>query len=800
MDIANQMPYFEIRTVSELLAGQDKIGAGVDEVLERVRRIEDATPNPDQASSRFEVEYRRAVVRNLNKIELFGIDHVSSASKEHRLSVAYVDLTVADRSGGRFSATDAKNFVIHDEFQMLSDQQSHGLNKPNPPQFFAGTTTVEGLLRSTQRLLILGQAGSGKTTLLKWVAVKAAERSFEGDLQSWNDLIPFFIPLRRFVADPLPAPEDFPALVAAMMAGTMPAGWVHACLDDQRAIVLIDSVDEVPEARRVAVRDWLEELIATYPQVRFVVSSRPSAVEDGWLSGESFVEAELQPMTPDKIGVFIEHWHNAIAAELNDPVKQADLPALAQQLRAKLASSRALRNLATSPLLCAVLCALHRDRHQNIPDDRITLYRALCDMLLSRRDLERQVLVGQIDYPVLNDRQKLVLLQSLAYHMMLNNTLLIAFDDAEAQLAAELLRVPNLPANASAERIRKLFVERTGLLREPIANHMDFPHRTLQEYLAAQHAVDHNHIGFLVNHAHDDQWRETIILAAGLADNPKRERLVTQILKRGDSEREHKHRLYLLAIACLEQAVTLSPALQAQVRQRLDQIVPPQDQQAVTAIAAAGELALPYLIYKPTYSKQEAICCVRAIQAIAGEGTLPILQQYAIHADPDITRILLEGVDGTDPEVYGQHLLRHSSATQVMVDSPSMLANLKFLSALDKLILVSIGVDTLDVLAQLPQLTSLRLHNLPQVASLEVLTQLPQLTSLALGNLPQVASLEVLTQLPQLTSLDLYHLPQVASLDGLTQLPSLKELKLSHMPGISTLSESMRERVKVVIW
>ena len=59
-------------------------------------------------------------------------------------------------------------------------------------------------------------------------------------------------------------------------------------------------------------------------------------------------------------------------------------------------------------------------------------------------------------------------------------------------------------------------MERSGLLREPAAGRVDFVHRTFQEYLAAKAAVDNDEIGLLVTNAHDDQWREVVVMAAGM--------------------------------------------------------------------------------------------------------------------------------------------------------------------------------------------------------------------------------------------------------------------------------------------
>ena len=56
-----------------------------------------------------------------------------------------------------------------------------------------------------------GNAGSGKTTLLQWLAVRSALGDFGSSLTEWNDAVPFFIPLRRYVNRTLPAAGGVPA-------------------------------------------------------------------------------------------------------------------------------------------------------------------------------------------------------------------------------------------------------------------------------------------------------------------------------------------------------------------------------------------------------------------------------------------------------------------------------------------------------------------------------------------------------------------------------------------------------------
>jgi predicted NACHT family NTPase len=336
VDIASQLPAFTERIFAEVLKRENILLARTEEILEEVRRIRASSQqnNPEAEAARFETEYRRAVVRKLDELELFGVD-VSAASRRHRLSVAYVTLSVAQPELVGTTYTNKISREVDPEAEDVDDEDNRYI------------VAVDAALARTTRLIVRGQAGSGKTTLLQWIAVRSAAQTFEEPLAQWNDTTPFFIRLRQCAQDGLPAPEDFPRLVAPAIAGTMPARWVHNKLQAGRAIMLIDGVDEVAQSLREQVRVWLKELADTYPNVRLIVSSRPHAIGEGWLEHEGFDDAELQPMEPHDINAFIDHWHAAVREELRDEEEKVELVSQSERMKKTVQRTRAIRNLAT---------------------------------------------------------------------------------------------------------------------------------------------------------------------------------------------------------------------------------------------------------------------------------------------------------------------------------------------------------------------------------------------------------------------------------------------------------------------
>ena len=73
----------------------------------------------------------------------------------------------------------------------------------------------------------------------------------------------------------------------------MPKAWVERQLTDGNALLLIDGVDELLDAERRGVREWLRKLLAAYGDVRVVVTSRPAAAGVDWLRREEFTALQL---------------------------------------------------------------------------------------------------------------------------------------------------------------------------------------------------------------------------------------------------------------------------------------------------------------------------------------------------------------------------------------------------------------------------------------------------------------------------------------------------------------------------
>ena len=746
VDIASQLPTFTERTFGEILKRENQLVVATTKILEEVRQIRENTQQGEHQAqaARFEEIYRRAIIRQLDELELFGVD-VSTASRRHRLSVAYVTLSVKQQGRVHQEASD---------FSDIIDTDNDGAEDDDDAIIMA----VDAFLTQTKRLLLRGWAGSGKTTLLKWVAVRSAQQRFDEQLNAWNQTVPFFIRLRQVTDYDLPAPEDFPRLVVPAIAGKMPEQWVHAQLDSGRAIVLVDGVDEVPATQRGAVQNWLRQLVKNYPDARYIVSSRPHAIDEGWMAQEGFDEAELQPMERTNIEVFVDHWHAAVREVLQQEEKE-QVMALIQPLKAIVADSRQIRELATNPLLCAMLCALNRDRNQQLPSDRVELYEACCVMLMERRDRERRIELA--DYPKLTLRQKRVLLQDFAYWLLRNGWSEVKVEEADERFKGRLKNLAGIETTITGDTVRRLFIDRTGIVREPVVGKIDFTHRTFQEYLAAQAALEEGDIGVLINNAENDQWREAVILAVGQARMKECGAIIKGLLGRGDKEKEHCHQLYLLAVGCLETAVELEPAITEAVQKRLEGLVPPKNMTEAKALSAAGELAIPHLVKKGSRrSVGVDKACVRTLALIGSERALTALIGYATDQRNGVRQEVINSWDKFKRDQFAREVI----SPMVTKDGYLQLR----------------GVDNIEGISELTALRTLNLSGNWRLTDITPLRHLQRIQRLSLAACMSIGDLSVLRGLPELEQLGVSLCGGVATLTGRVLPASLRALDISY--------------------
>ncbi|MBW1596484.1 NACHT domain-containing NTPase [Streptomyces sp. JJ38] len=692
-------------------------------LIRRVDLLAERVADRSAEDTAFEERYARYVAEQHGRLTIFGLD----LEEEWPLDDAYLSLrsTETAPAGPAHGADDGK------------------VAAPGPPQ------RAELALRDWERVLIRGAAGSGKTTLVQWLAVTTAQGSPPDGLGSLLGRVPFVLPMRSLTRGGRELPTPGELLSAVRCPHTPPEGWAERVLLAGRGLLLLDGIDEVPEAERETARRWLLSLVRSFPSNLWLVTSRPSAVPAGWLSRHGFSDLSLAPMGRADIATFVERWHHAAGAD----------PADADDLLETVRTRGDLARLATSPLMCGLLCALHRVRHAYLPRGRQAVYDAALRMLLEQRDQERRVRAGLI----LDTESQTVLLQKLAYWLIRNGRSEMEQTDAVELIDQLLPSMPQVAEQGDAPMVFRHLLVRSGLLREPAEGVVDFVHRTFQDYLGAREAVDGRDLPFLVGHAHLDLYEDVIRMAVAHGRPRERERLLTGLVERGDEEKPHRVRLHLLAMACLEHAIQLDPEVRREVMERASAYLPPRTAGEAESLAAVGPVVLELLPGPDGLGEEEQIAVVRTLAALGGDAPIPLLRRYARGATPAAQWHVAQAWPDVDVPLF---------AEQVLPDLPQdALARLSVPAQIP----LARGREHLYVLKPLADRVAeicgpgTRTLNLIGPTDLSAVAQLPNLRSLSVQQ-SGVSDLSPLRVLP-LNELRLFRCPRISELDHLHRLP-----------------------------
>nr|WP_245661391.1 NACHT domain-containing protein [Streptomyces varsoviensis] len=776
---------FPARTDVELVRRSGETGRALEAVRERLG------PAPEARALAFEERYGQYVEATHGRLQLFGLTLGCTGAREWPLSTAYITLSMSSEA-----------------------EHHYGLEPTAQPMAVSVSVSAEQALAGCDRMLLRGPAGSGKSTLMQWLATNAARRGFGQTLTDWNGYVPFMLRLRSFATrETLPLPGEFLAATGNPLAGAAPAGWVEELLTAGRALVLVDGVDEVPSALRQRTREWLRSLLAAFPHARYIVTTRPSAVPEDWLQGQGFTAHSLLPMGREDIRKFIEHWHLAAREECADSRQQQLLDGYEHSLQQAVTSRRELGQLATNPLMCALLCALNRDRRMHLPRARKELYDASLDMLLVRRDTEREI-AGVEGVDLTRDEQML-LLQRLAYWLIRNGQAEATCAEAVEMIDGWLAAMPQVRAQGDAQAVFNHLLNRSGLLLEPIPGSVNFVHRTFQDYLGSKEAVETRDFGLLVRNAHDDQWDDVVRMAVGHARVEERARLLRQLLRRAERVKGHRQRLVLLAAACLEHAPELDPALREDVEGRTAELLPPRSDEDAEGLAKVGELVLELLPGPDGLDEDAAAAVVRTAGLVKGDVAFGLISRFREDTRSRVAFEVAQAWGSFETEPYAREILnRHSwEHAELEVESTEQLAALRHIPEVHRVfvrgphanlepLLLTNGVEKIVIFdnhtlrdlssfASALHLREVSLSHCPEVRDLRPLAG-PKISALFLLDVHPDISLEPLRDMPNLRSFSLDH-PVIADHVGeLPVGPQLTKLRLRH--GMRYLSLEGIER------
>jgi formylglycine-generating enzyme required for sulfatase activity len=411
------------------------------------------------------------------------------------------------------------------------------------------------------RLVLLGEPGSGKSTFANFVALSMAgellgrteanlallraplpnKNGEDGeDRQPWDHgvLFPVRVVLRDFAVRGLPSPGERGAagdlwrhlereLERAGLAEVFPE--LRRELLEGRGVVLLDGLDEVPEAerRRPQIRQAVEDFAAGLRTSRVLLTSRTYAYQNPEWKVRGFEEAVLAPFSHGQIHRFVRLWYEQMAVQ--GRLREEEARGRAELLRRAIFASDRLLGLAERPLLLTLMASLHAWKSGTLPERREELYAQAVELLLNtweRRRVDHDARGAAVLVPaslaewLRVDREEVrQALDAVAFEAHSAQPGVVDTADVEeGRLAVRLLHLSRNP-EADARELMAYLRDRAGLLVERGEGVYTFPHRTFQEYLAACHLTSRNFPKEAARLGREDpgRWREVVLLAGAKA-------------------------------------------------------------------------------------------------------------------------------------------------------------------------------------------------------------------------------------------------------------------------------------------
>ncbi|HEY6347066.1 MAG TPA: SUMF1/EgtB/PvdO family nonheme iron enzyme [Bryobacteraceae bacterium] len=377
---------------------------------------------------------------------------------------------------------------------------------------------LEEALRG-RRLVIVGDPGAGKSTFLRRIAYSVAgkllgiEQTIAEPLA--GDAPPFPILVRVAELSGLPTgPADTAAPLLDLLAKRgldygLPERFLRRRIEEGPCLLLLDGLDEAAsEEARETVARLVERASGAWRNCRFVVTTRPQAYrEEAVLKG--FDEARIGPLDPAAVRIFLTRWCEALSPE--SPRKAEEH---ARELIQAVESKPEIWRMARNPVMLTAVAVLHWNE-KRMPEQRADLY----DSILGWLSRSRKRRAGRP-----SPERCLALLQELAWEMQASPGGRLA--QAKRDWAVEVLapRFRELASEEEQGQAARAFLEEeeldSGIVVRRGAD-VRFWHLTFQEHLAAKAlaAMDpaaRHRLLFENGTAYLQEWREVVLLLAGL--------------------------------------------------------------------------------------------------------------------------------------------------------------------------------------------------------------------------------------------------------------------------------------------
>ena len=484
------------------------------------------------------LEYREWLVQFHSKMDIEQLD--PNARAYHvPLPEVYIPIETYNPF---HQAKDERMMKERDKKGMLEGLEKSDESKE--PQYI----DIEELLGRKECILLRGPAGMGKTTLVKHLAYTITQGQGTVSLCGYLPIVVFLKDLWPIYKNQLPAKRTgvvitFLSLLKIYLETRVPKlkpEIVEHFMSRDRALFLLDGLDEVPEQLRRGLVEIAADFRLENKNNRFLLTGRPHGIDTAATQHFGTFLRDIEPLDNEKVKAFVSDWFRVVSGQAKGLAEMT-----AAEMIGDIVVNPYVSVFTQNPLLLTGVCILYLD-NKRLPDQRAELYRRIVDNMISRRFHH---LMGTEEASRIDD-----FLKFLAFHMQERNIKSIDVGEAKQLLKKVFRQSEETPAQYN-RRIDNLFEEiepRCGLLKRPGEGEVEFLHLTFQEFLAARYMLymDMDYQQFLEKR----WWEETILLYTGLVNREWKDRanrMVKEILSGTHQDAKVLHRLWMLGAKAL---------------------------------------------------------------------------------------------------------------------------------------------------------------------------------------------------------------------------------------------------------
>jgi len=340
--------------------------------------------------------------------------------------------------------------------------------------------SLERLLQSSTRSIILGDPGGGKSTL----TLKLAYDIASGNITDVTARLPLLVILRDYAqqargANRISILEYLHNVSRTPYAVNPPENALEYLLLNGRALVIFDGLDElIDTSLRRDVVQAVEGFAYRYPTTQILVTSRRVGYEEAPLDPDLFPALQLMELTADQVAAYAHKWFG-----LDEGQSSNDRERLADSF---IRDSEFVSDLRMNPLMLSLMCGIYATENY-IPRNRPDVYEKCALLLFERWDKQRG-----IQSPLSFETHVYAAMRSLAFYMYCQEQPQLRREELVNFIKGYLLekRFDNADvAEAAAEEFIDFCKGRAWVLTDVGEEKYGFTHRTFLEYFSASQLV-----------------------------------------------------------------------------------------------------------------------------------------------------------------------------------------------------------------------------------------------------------------------------------------------------------------------